>query len=143
MNSKYLTDRELASLVDAIQIAENMTSGEIRVHIDANTDKDNAKTAWEVFKFLNMHQTKERNAVLFHVNFEKKYLTIIGDEGIHAKVNQHFWNILHDEITSKFALGQYFQAIYDGIIATGKELKTYYPTQEHNTNQLSDEITFS
>jgi uncharacterized membrane protein len=32
-----------------------------------------------------MDKTKERNAVLFHVNFEQKYLTIIGDVGIHEK----------------------------------------------------------
>lgn len=143
MKNQYLTDQQLASLVDAIQIAENMTSGEIRVHIDANTDKDNANTAWEVFQSLNMHQTKERNAVLFHVNFEKKYLTIIGDEGIHDKVNQHFWDKLHDEITAGFVQRQYFKAIYDGIIKTGKELKIHFPVKGNHTNELSNEITFS
>lgn len=143
MNTKYLTDRELSSLVDAIQKAENMTSGEIRVHIDSTTEKDNAKAAWEVFQSLNMHQTKERNAVLFHINFEQKYLTIIGDEGIHAKVNQYFWDTLHDEITAGFVQGQYFQAIYDSIIKTGKELKIHFPVKGNHTNELSNEITFS
>lgn len=143
MNTRYLTDRELISLVDAIQNAESMTSGEIRVHIDANTDKDNAKTAWEVFRSLNMHETKERNAVLFHINFEKKYLTIIGDEGIHTKVSQYFWDLLHDEITTEFVQGQYFKAIYDGIMKTGKELKKHFPVKGNNTNELSNEITFS
>lgn len=143
MNSKYLNDRELSSLVDAIQTAENMTSGEIRVHIDSNTDKDNAKAAWDVFQSLNMHQTKERNAVLFHINFEQKYLTIIGDEGIHAKVKQLFWDMLHDEITVGFAQKQYFKAIYDGIIKTGRELKIHFPVKGNHINELSNEITFS
>ncbi len=143
MDNFFLTDRELTSLVDAIQTAEESSTGEIRVHIDSTTAENNAKVAWDVFKSLNMHMTKERNAVLFHVNFEKKYLTIIGDEGIHHKVHQQFWNNLHDEITNKFSQAQYFQALYEAILATGKELKKYFPVKGNNPNELSNEITFS
>lgn len=99
----------MASLVEAIQQAEDHSTGEIRVHIDQNSDDNNAKIAFDVFKSLGMDKTKERNAVLFHVNFEQKYLTIIGDKGIHEKVHQKFWNDLHDKITSAFSQGQYFE----------------------------------
>lgn len=95
----------MASLVEAIQQAEDHSTGEIRVHIDQNSDDNNAKIAFDVFKSLGMDKTKERNAVLFHVNFEQKYLTIIGDKGIHEKVHQKFWNDLHDKITSAFSQG--------------------------------------
>ncbi|MET3538163.1 TPM domain-containing protein [Chryseobacterium limigenitum] len=141
--SNFLTDQQIASLVEAIQSAEEHSTGEIRVHIDSTTEDQNAKTAFEVFKKLCQNKTAERNAVLFHVNFEKKYLTIIGDVGIHDKVYQSFWDHLHDYITSEFAKGNYHKALKSAILETGLELKKHFPVKGENPNQLSNEITFS
>jgi uncharacterized membrane protein len=140
---KFLTDQQIASLVEAIQSAEEHSTGEIRVHIDSTTEDHNAKTAFEVFKKLCQNKTAERNAVLFHVNFEKKYLTIIGDIGIHDKVHQSYWDHLHDYITSEFAKGNYHKALKSAILETGLELKKHFPVKGENPNQLSNEITFS
>jgi uncharacterized membrane protein len=139
----YLTEQQMASLVEAIQSAEQHSSGEIRIHIDSNTDEKNAEAAFEVFKRLCMDKTAEKNAVLFHINFEKKYLTIIGDKGIHEKVKQEFWNHLHDEITSEFAKQNYFESIKKAVLETGFELKKHFPLNGENINELPDEITFS
>ena len=139
----YLSNTQMASLVEAIKTAENQSSGEIRIHIDSNTEVHNANTAFEVFKKLCMDKTKERNAVLFHVNFEQKYLTIIGDDGILEKVHQSFWDTLHDYLTSEFAKSNYFKALESAILRTGIELKKHFPIIGENPNELSDEITFS
>lgn len=140
----YLTDKEMASLVEAIQTAEDHSTGEIRIHIDSNTETDNAEMAFEVFKTLCKDKTAERNAVLFHVNFEQKYLTIIGDEGIHEKVHQDFWDKMHDDITSEFAKGKYYDALKNAVLDTGQELKKFFPISDgHNPNELPNEITFS
>lgn len=143
MAGNFLTSQQIASLVEAIQSAEEHSTGEIRVHIDSNTDNDNAKTAFKVFEDLCMGKTTERNAVLFHVNFEQKYLTIIGDTGIHEKVSQSYWDHLHDYITSEFAKGNYYKALKSAILETGIELKKHFPVMGENPNQLSNEITFS
>lgn len=141
--SNYLTNQEMASLVEAIQTAENCSTGEIRIHIDSNTEDNNAEMAFEVFKTLCKDKTAEKNAVLFHVNFKKKYLTIIGDEGIHKKVHQRFWDVMHDYITTEFAKGKYYEALKSAILQTGIELKKHFPITGENPNELSDEITFS
>lgn len=141
--SNFLTDQQIASLVEAIQSAEEHSTGEIRVHIDSTTEDHNAEIAFEVFKKLCMNKTAERNAVLFHVNFEQKYLTIIGDVGIHEKVHQSYWDHLHDYITSEFAKGNYYKALKSAILETGLELKKHFPVKGENPNQLSNEITFS
>lgn len=141
--SNYLTDQEMASLVEAIQSAEQHSSGEIRIHIDSNTDDHNAEAAFEVFKRLCMSKTAERNAVLFHINFDRRYLTIIGDEGIHQKVHQSFWDRLHDDITQGFSKGIFFEPIKKAVLETGFELKKYFPHRGENINELPDEITFS
>lgn len=141
--NRFLTDQQIASLVEAIQSAEQHSTGEIRVHIDSTTNSQSAETAFEVFKELCKDKTAEKNAVLFHVNFEKKYLTIIGDTGIHEKVHQSYWDHLHDYITSEFAEGHYYQALKSGILETGLELKKYFPITGENHNELPNEITFS
>lgn len=142
--NNYLSNTEMASLVEAIKQAENQSTGEIRVHIDSTSVDNNAKVAFDVFKKLGMDQTKERNAVLFHVNFEKKYLTIIGDKGIHEKVHQEFWDNLHDKITLAFSEGKYFEGLRSAILETGVELKKFFPIKNgENPNELSNEITFS
>jgi len=139
----FLTNQQIASLVEAIQSAEDHSTGEIRVHIDSNTENRDAKTAFDVFKKLDMDKTADRNAVLFYINFEQKYLTIIGDTGIHEKVKQSYWDHLHDYITAEFAKGNYHQALKSAILETGLELKKYFPVEGENPNQLSNEITFS
>lgn len=141
--NQFLTDTEMASLVEAIKIAEDHSSGEIRVHIDSTAEDDFAKKAFAIFRSLDMHHTKERNAVLFYVNFEHHYLTIIGDEGIHKKVKQSFWDNLHDEITNGFAKEKYYQGLKDAILKTGLELKKYFPVDGENINELSNDISFS
>ncbi|SIQ41588.1 TLP18.3, Psb32 and MOLO-1 founding protein of phosphatase [Chryseobacterium sp. RU37D] len=141
--SNFLTDQQIASLVEAIQSAEKHSTGEIRVHIDSNTETNSAETAFEVFKKLSMKKTSDRNGVLFHVNFEQRYLTIIGDIGIHEKVHQSYWDHLHDYITSEFAKGNYYKALKSGILETGLELKKHFPITGENHNELPNEITFS
>lgn len=141
--NRFLTNQQVNSLVEAIQSAEEHSTGEIRVHIDSNTEDHNAQTAFEVFKELCMNKTADRNAVLFHVNFERKYLTIIGDIGIHDKVQQSYWDHLHDYISGEFAKGNYYKALKSGILETGLELKKHFPVKGENPNQLPNEITFS
>ncbi|MDF0718433.1 TPM domain-containing protein [Kaistella sp. PBT33-4] len=141
--SNFLSNTQMASLVEAIKTAEDHSTGEIRVHIDSNTEDDNAEVAFEVFKRLCMEKTAERNAVLFHINFEQRYLTIIGDEGIHKKVHQQFWDKMHDDITAGFAKGRFFEPLQKAILDTGTELKKYFPVTGENKNELSDEISFS
>ena len=141
--SNFLTDEQMASLVEAIQSAEDHSTGEIRVHIDSNSEGNNAEIAFEVFKTLCKDKTVERNAVLFHVNFEQHYLTIIGDAGIHAKVHRDFWDRLHDKITQEFVKGNYFEGLKNAVLETGLELKKHFPITGKNPNELSNEITFS
>ena len=140
---KYLLEKEIVDLVEVIKIAENQSTGEIRLHIDSSAEKENVEVAFEVFQRLEMYKTKDRNAVLFHVNFNQRYLTIIGDEGIHQKVCQSFWDKIHSEVITQFVQGKYFFGLKEAIFKTGKELKKYFPVKEENPNELPDEITFS
>ena len=66
-NDYILTETQEKDVVSAIKQAEMATSGEIRVHIEADNDKDALDRATEVFYQLNMQQTQAQNGVLFYV----------------------------------------------------------------------------
>ena len=79
-------------IVSAINNAEKITSGEIRVHIQSKCKEDVLSEAKKVFHRLKMHKTKERNGVLIFIALKSKRFAILGDSGIHEKVENDFWN---------------------------------------------------
>ena len=63
----FLTKEEEQEIVQAIQIAEKDTSGEIRVHIEKTTSIDAFDRALEVFHLLKMDETALKNGVLIYL----------------------------------------------------------------------------
>lgn len=140
----FITEEEQISLVETIKTAEAHSTGEIRVHIDTSTAQESLEVAYEVFDKLGMQNTKDRNAVLFHINFKQKYLSIVGDEGIHEKVCQTFWDAIRQQMIEDFANGQYYNGLKKAILTTGGELKKHFPDEdEEYSNELPNEITIS
>ena len=65
--SSFFTKEQQAHIREAITEAEKETSGEIRVHIETRLSGDILDRASWIFKRIGMHQTKERNGVLFYL----------------------------------------------------------------------------
>ncbi len=142
MPKKQFSEEEKQRLQLAIANAENNTSGEIRVHIDAYCLFNPMRKAIRVFKRLNMHETEERNAVLIYVAMKNHKLAIVGDKGINARVPYGFWDDEKNLMISHFKKGEYANGLEEGIRIVGEQLKTFFPYQEGDTNELSDEISF-
>lgn len=137
----FLTEKEEQEIVNAIQLAEKETSGEIRVHIEKTTSKDAFDRALEVFQLLQMHNTELKNGVLIYLAVEDKSLVICGDEGINDVVELDFWDSTRDLMLGHFKKGNFTQGLIDGVLKAGEQLKTYFPYQEGNQNELSNEIS--
>jgi len=137
----FLTADEENAIVNAIQLAELNTSGEIRVHIENHTEKPPLERAQEVFYTLGMDQTKARNGVLFYVGVSDHTFAIIGDEGIHNMVEEDFWDCTKDIVIEHFKNKRYKEGLVDGIIRAGERLKKYFPFESDDTNELSNEIS--
>jgi uncharacterized membrane protein len=137
----FLNKKEEEEIISAIQIAEKNTSGEIRVHIEASSEKDHYERALEVFYLLKMETTKDANGVLLYVAVDDKKFVICGDEGINKLVPADFWNSTKDSIQIHFKKGDFKQGIVDGILTAGKELKIHFPYQSDDTNELSNEVS--
>ena len=72
----FLSPNDERSIVDAIITAEKNTSGEIRVHIESNTDMDHFERTKEVFHLLKMDNTKAGNGVLLYIAVNDKKFVI-------------------------------------------------------------------
>ena len=59
--SEFFTKEQQEQIRDAIREAEDLTSGEIRVHIETKTSGNVLDRASWIFKRIGMHGTAERN----------------------------------------------------------------------------------
>jgi uncharacterized membrane protein len=137
----FLSRADEQEIVQAIIEAEKNTSGEIRVHIEEHTEKSPLDRAQEVFFELHMHETQDRNGVLFYISVADKKFAIIGDEGIDKLVEADFWDCTKDVVISNFKEGNYKKGLINGILRAGERLKKYFPFQSHDSNELSNEIS--
>lgn len=137
----FLTQIEEQEIVEAIRVAEKNTSGEIRVHIEKKTSIDAFDRAMEVFHSLKMNETQQRNGVLIYLAVKDKTFVIYGDQGINDKVANDFWDTTRDVMVSHFKNGDFKQGLIDGIHKAGEELKRFFPYQEDDINELSNEIS--
>ena len=137
----FLSKTEEAEVVEAIRLAEQNTSGEIRVHIEKETSIAPIDRAVEVFNMLKMENTKDRNGVIIYVAVKSKQFAIYGDQGINEKVTNDFWNTTKDIMLDHFKNGNNKQALVEGILNAGKQLKQHFPYQDDDVNELSNEIS--
>ena len=143
MNPKEFLGKENEILITkAIEGAENQTSGEIRVHVESLCKEDVLDRASWLFKKLKMHETKERNGVLIYLSVNDRKFAIIGDSGINKVVPEGFWDEIKEMMISHFSKGEFASGLINGIEKTGEQLKQYFPWQENDVNELSDEISY-
>jgi uncharacterized membrane protein len=127
----------------AIEAAEGETSGEIRVSVSTFFWGSVRRAAERAFVRLGMTATKDRNGILFFVVPSRRRFVILGDEGIHAKVGQEFWDRVAGAVSGKFHAGDFTGGLVAGISAAGQSLAEHFPYQgERDVNELPDAVDF-
>ena len=137
----FLTKEEEQEIVQAIRMAEETTSGEIRVHIEKTTSKVPFDRALEVFYLLKMNQTELQNGVLIYLAVADRKFVICGDKGINDRVATNFWDSTKEAMAIQFKNGNYKQGLIDGITKAGTQLQKFFPYLENDNNELSNEIS--
>ena len=141
--------RKLKRLVDAeavkraIEEAEGRTSGEIRVSVSTFFWGNVRRTAEAAFARLGVDRTAQRNGVLFFVVPSRRRFVVLGDEGIHAKVGQEFWDAVAAAMSARFKDGDFTGGLVHGITEAGRQLADHFPNQgPRDRNELPDEVDF-
>jgi uncharacterized membrane protein len=131
-------------IIGAIQKAEENSTGEIRVHLSKKFfEKDAFARATRLFKQFGMFRTAHRNAVLFYVNLKRKKFAIVGDEGIHQKVGQRYWEEIARELRKDLMETHPERAIANAVLKIGQVLEKHFPLEEgaRHQNELKNEFS--
>lgn len=141
---EFFTARQKEQLVEAIQNAERRTSGEIRLFVESKCRfVDAMDRAKEIFVQLGMEKTDERNATLVYVAVKDRQAAILGDEGIHQKVGQQYWEAEVKKMLLYFRSEQLTEGLCSIINDIGEALHFHFPySAEHDKNELPDDIVF-
>jgi uncharacterized membrane protein len=141
---KFFNDEENKLIVEAIQQAEKQTSGEIRVFVESKCSyMDALDRAKEIFFKHQMQKTAERNAVLIYLAVKDRQLAIFGDEAIHKKVGDQYWQRLVKHMISHFTKNNFAEGIRQTVLEIGNDLEKYFPHHKYtDKNELSDDIMF-
>lgn len=141
--SDFFTSEQENHIISAIISAENKTSGEIRVHIEEFSLKEEVmQRARTVFNHLQMEKTRNRNGILFYLNISQKKFAILGDIGINEKVEENFWQKISEILSFHFKKEEFCLGLEQGIKKVGEELKKYFPfDRENDENELKNDIS--
>jgi len=138
----FFTKEEKELITSAVKEAELNTSGEIRVHLDNRCREDVMDRAAWWFAKLAMHKTEQRNGVLFYLAVRDRKFAILGDAGINAVTPENFWDGIKEKMAEQFAAGDFSGGLREGILQAGEALKSHFPHQADDINELPDDISF-
>lgn len=138
----FFSAAEQEEIIKTIHLAEELTSGEMKVHLEEHCGVDAFKRAVEVFQKLQLQKTQLRNAVLFYIAVKDHQFAIVADEGINKKVPDGFWDEVKEGMQIEFSKNRFYYGIIQAIEQTGEQLKQYFPLSQNDRNELSNEISF-
>ena len=138
----FFSKEEKKQISEAIAAAELNTSGEIRLHVEGHCQIDVLDRAAYVFGKIKMHETAQRNGVLFYLAVYDHKFAILGDAGINQLVPEDFWDKIKETMLGFFKDGKLAYGISEGIRMAGEQLKANFPYLTDDKNELSDEISY-
>lgn len=140
---EIFSETEQEEIVQAINLSESRTSGEIRLVIERKTKKKDAiERAWDYFEKLDVGKTVLHNGILIYLAVDDHEFAVIGDSGIHQRVSVSFWGTVRDHMVEHFREGNIAKGLIAGINELGEQLAHYFPRNEDDINELPNDIHF-
>jgi uncharacterized membrane protein len=137
----FIRQLEHDRIVAAIKKAETTTSGQIRVFLQRGTfEEDALERAQKKFIQLGMQKTAERNAVLIFVAPRMQKFAVVGDEGVHEKCGEKFWQELVARMREHFLREDFTEALLEAVEAAGALLAKHFPKTGDSKNELPDDV---
>ncbi len=137
---EFIEKLESERIVNAIAAAELKTSGEIRVYLKRGEIGDVMAEARAQFETLGMTATRERNGVLIFVAPRSQKFAVLGDEGIHQRCGDSFWEQLVGGMQVFFKAQNFTDAVVHAIQRTGELLAHEFPRQPDDRDELPNAV---
>jgi uncharacterized membrane protein len=139
---RFFSEQERASIDAAIKQAEGRTSAEIKLVVARHCWTDLKTNAAALFRKLGLDKTAERNCVLILLILTNREFLIYGDQGIHEKVGQGFWDDVRDLMANHFRNDEFSQGLCEGVAMIGEKLARHFPRRPDDKNEISDEVVY-
>jgi uncharacterized membrane protein len=147
---RVFTGPELDELARAVARAERLTSGELRVHLERRVPRDREgrvlaplTRARDVFAGLGMARTAQRNGVLIYLALDDHALAIVGDEAVHARLGDAYWQRVRDLMVERLRAGRPAEAVLGAVDDVGRVLAEHFPPRPDDVDELPDRLSTS
>ncbi len=99
-----------------------------------------ARLAREQFYAQRLHSTRERTGVLLFVSVAERYVEILADEGINAKVAPGTWDNIVRNFVVQVGAGRIAPGFLEAVAACASMLAEHCPAQKENPNELPNRL---
>jgi len=96
--------------------------------------------AKEQFNNLGLNRTKSKQAIMFFVSLNERYVEIITDSEISKEIPDDFWQQLVYEFTEDVKNENFLNGYLKAIKTSKAILIKHFPSQTNDENELSNEI---
>ena len=137
---EFLAHVDDAQVLKAIETVESKSSGEVRVFVSNEMIHDPMTAAQAQFNKLGMANTKQRNGVLLFFAPKTQRFAVLGDQAIHEKCGQAFWDDIRALVTERLKAGHYTEAVVAAVQRIGDVLEKYFPRDPGDINELPNQV---
>jgi uncharacterized membrane protein len=135
----------LQDIEAAVKASEAEHSGEVRFAVETALDpvalirgQSPRTRAIELFSSLRVWDTEHNCGLLIYVLLADRAVEIVADRGIHAKVGEAEWMRICQQIEEAFRQKDFRGGAVAGIQSVTQHLKTHFPANIRDQNELSD-----
>jgi uncharacterized membrane protein len=114
----------------AIRRAEAGTTGRVAVRVVPDVDVDACERAKVEFEKAGLHRHEHRNAALILIAPRARRFAVIGDEALHERVDQTFWDGIVAKVQPAFAAGKMADGVEQAIDGIGEQLHAHFAKEQ-------------
>ena len=92
------------------------------------------------FAARGLHLTKQRTGVLIFASVAERYVEIVADAGINAKVSPEVWDKAVNAMIEKIKQGRPVDGFVEAIRICGEVLAKHFPPGATNKNELPNKL---
>jgi uncharacterized membrane protein len=145
LSRRCFSQKVLKRIENAIAHSEKSHAGQIQFIIESALPtrallarQTGKERALEVFSTFRVWDTEHNNGVLIYLLLADKDIEIVADRGIHSKVGKDYWEKICQSMEKHLKQGRYEAGVMAGIQLIDEALKTHFPQNTENKNELLD-----
>ncbi|APW66855.1 MULTISPECIES: TPM domain-containing protein [Arcobacteraceae] len=99
-----------------------------------------SKYANTQFENLRLNRTKTKQALMFFVSIDEKYVEIITDEKISEKISNDYWQVIVDEFIKDVKNNELSKGYLKAIDSCSTYLIKEFPIKDDDENELPNDV---